>query len=197
MIAAAYYDENTGLASKLLSGADLSAFPQAENGELALLVSPSSLLPGYVSEGVYFAMPKKPDVFYVWQGFPDFCWQIDFALLKSEKKKWVKNHRDSLEFSHFFWNGSGFDADMVSRMRLQQAFEKAKRAIEQSESYEQPWKLADNSVIILSAQDVLGVYMAAGELTANAHAIAGTLEVLIDLCSTVEQVQAITWPQNT
>ena len=60
MITVIYYEANTGKAVKQLTGPDLSGFPEAPEGSLALLLVNSVRLPGYIVGTDFYPLPESP-----------------------------------------------------------------------------------------------------------------------------------------
>ncbi len=118
------------------------------------------------------------------------------AAARAQKKDEFMAAREAAEFGTFAWGGHTFDADMASRMRLQQAFAGAQEAIATNDTtWEQPWKTVSGAAVVLDAQDVVAVYRQACYVTKLSHAVAEMLCVFVDtLATTVEDVEAVQWP---
>jgi Domain of unknown function (DUF4376) len=143
------------------------------------------------------AKSNRPSLWVRWSNSA-MSWVDPRAISDRRAKKWadVKASRDAMEFGEFTWDGSRFDCDMVSQLRLQIAYDGAREAIEQEASFEQPWKLADNTFRVLSAADVVLVKRAQGENTKAAHLIAAGLWAQITTAEEPEDLEAITWPST-
>lgn len=159
MLAVAYYSSESGEVSRVLRGVDLNLFPQASASELAIFVGADAHLPGYIEAGEFRPMPEKPTPDHVFD-WSAKAWVLPLVGARAAKWREVKAARDAREFGPFEWNGNVFDGDADAQRRLQVALDGAKEALETGEPFATPWKLADNSVIMLLAQDVVDVYRA-------------------------------------
>jgi hypothetical protein len=114
---------------------------------------------------------------------------------KSQAHARIKQARDACEFGIFIWNGHAFDGDERSRGRLDGALEGAKEAIANgSTAWSKPWKLENNTVVHLSAPEMVEMVRAHYERMEFAHSTAGVLAYFIDTATTIEQLEAIQWP---
>ena len=119
---------------------------------------------------------------------------VPLEVLKASRWNILKAIRDKLERTTFTWNSNVFDSDEVSKVKLTLAGIKAVKALQSEESYNEYWTLADNSVILLSAQDMVDVLEALGNHIRNVHYIGRTLRIAIEEATTEEEVLAIVWP---
>ena len=153
----------------------------------------------YVDDGFQVKpCPAKPNLYSVFD-YPSLSWvdarEID--EFKQAAKQAMTAERDRREFGTFTWRDKVYDTNEVVRMRLQAAYEGARLALAASDTtWEQPWVIADNSAVVLSPQDVISLYTDMWNFTRGLHTTCGMLHVLIDMATTVEQVQAITWPED-
>jgi Domain of unknown function (DUF4376) len=116
------------------------------------------------------------------------------AELRAEAWSRIKRARDAAEFGPFVWGGHTFDGDAVSLSRLGQALEAARFAIATNDAaFTQPWKLANNAWITLTATQVFEVYRARAQNTLDAHLHAEALRMQVDAATSAEQLDAITW----
>lgn len=119
------------------------------------------------------------------------------ASLSAQKAmKWasIKAKRDQIEFSTFTANGNIFDAHVSSQSRIQGAALLATNAIASNSAFSIDWTLSDNSVVTLDAAGMIQVGMAMAAHINAAHAQARVLRVVIESATTVEAVEAVTWP---
>ncbi|HET8685534.1 MAG TPA: DUF4376 domain-containing protein [Methanosarcina sp.] len=117
------------------------------------------------------------------------------SLQESKDTKWneIKSQRDQHEFGCFTWNNYAFDANQVSQSRIMLAVMGAQIAIASNQNWSVDWRLADNTLITLSASDMLAVAEAMGQNTKDVHEHANQLRELIDAATTNDAVGEITW----
>jgi len=187
-----YYDSDTGKATTLLTAPDLAGFPPPPEGQLALMLPHSVCLPGYVEDFVFHTQPESPSDEHVFdwsskqwidpRGIDDF---------KAEKWKQVKALRDAREFGSFAWNGYIFDADVESQRRLNLAVISAQYALMSSQPWSVDWTLADNTVITMTASDMVAAVSAMQANINEAHVWARAIRALIVAASSVEELDAL------
>ena len=193
MIRVAYYDLATGAVSALLCGPSLEGMPLPAGLQGAVLTDYAGLLPAIYDGSSIIAVPAQPSAAHQWS-WPDRTWVLDITAARSDAWARIKAARDAAEFGTFGWAGHIFDGDELSFGRLSQALEAARFAITASDTtFTQPWKLADNSWITLTAQQVFEVYRARGLNTLNAHLHAEALRQQIDAATTITDLDAIQW----
>lgn len=191
MISAIYYVASTGEAHSVLSGPDLGGFPSPLQGDLAVLSADAIALPGYIADYVFVPLPSAPSPAHTWD-WDTKQWTLPLAAAKEAKWTSVKAARDAREFGPFTWNGHTFDGDRDAQRRLTVALEAAKESIAAGTTFSTFWKLADNTIVTLSAQDVVDVYRACGEHNIrDNHADAAAKYALIQAATTIEDLDAI------
>ncbi len=107
----------------------------------------------------------------------------------------INADRNQRELGTFQWDGSTFDCDIDSQRRLQGAVQLAQIALQAGQSYSAPWRLADNTVRTLSAQDLIQVGIALGQHVLNVHLIARQLKAQAACATTTTELDNIRWPQ--
>lgn len=117
-------------------------------------------------------------------------------LEKAKLKQWtiVKINRDIREFNGFVWDNSEFDSDPQSQSRIQGGVQLAQIAEQASQPFSITWTLKDNSVRVLSAQDMINVGLALAAHVQAVHQIGRAVREQINLATTVEEVELIAWP---
>jgi hypothetical protein len=120
--------------------------------------------------------------------------QLDIA--RGTKRMELNNARSSAEYAHFVFDGSSFDADADSQRRIAGAVQLAGISATVGQPYSVNWTLADNTVRTLSGAEMIGVGIALGQHVQAAHETAQTLKAQLDAATTLEEVAAITWPQE-
>lgn len=121
---------------------------------------------------------------------------VTLAVARAQTWQRIKAARDAAEFGPFVWDGHIFDGDAISLSRLSQALEAARDAKFTGDAgFSQPWKLADNTWVTLTADQVFQVYRARGQNTLNSHLHAEALraQIYAETTTTAEQLDAITW----
>lgn len=148
-------------------------------------------LDGWIdSDGQHHAVPSAPSKFHTWS-WEDKAW---VALLPAAKEMaWleVKNWRSNVEFGPFTYNGYRFDGDSAAQRRINLAVMGAQAALIAGVSWSMDWTLADNSVVTLSAVDMVGVAQALGANIAAAHEEARLKRAEIENATTLEELETI------
>ncbi len=118
------------------------------------------------------------------------------VLADAKAAKWVviKAARDAMEFGTFVWDGSAFDCDLLSQIRLQAAYDGAREAIDLAQPFSKRWKLANDSFRDLDKLEIVEVKRALGLNTENAHVIAAGLWVTLQEVTNIDQLEQIEWP---
>tara|TARA_R110000772_G_scaffold66607_3_gene148251 strand:- start:388 stop:993 length:606 start_codon:yes stop_codon:yes gene_type:complete len=130
-------------------------------------------------------MPTKGHIFDYSQGL----WAFDISLAKAEKWRAIKEKRTEQEFSNFDWGGYSVQCDEVSQRRLQGAVQMA--AI--SPSIIIDWTMEDNSVVSLTAPQVIEMGTALGLHVTATHERGRMLRQLINDATTETQLDLINW----
>lgn len=120
---------------------------------------------------------------------------VQLEVAKAVKRRQLNAMRDTLEFGWFTWDGSIFDANEKSQARIQGAFQLASLALATSQAFSVDWTLADNTVRTLSATDWMGVGQALAAHIQTCHVTARSLKAQVDAATSIEEVEAIQWPQ--
>jgi hypothetical protein len=153
----------------------------------------SSIINGecYVNGAQVVPVPPAPSTAHSWD-WSTKAWVLPLEAAKEAKWTAVKAARDVQEFGPFTWSGHTFDGDRDAQRRLTVALEAAKEAITSGSEFSTFWKLADNTVISLSAQDVVAVYRACGEHNIrDNHAAAAVKYAQIQAATTIQDLDAI------
>lgn len=188
----AYINIATGMVHTMLSAPGLDGMPEPSSGDLAVMTEYSGGLPAYWDGSAVRAVPEQPSKSHVWGHFSK-AWLLSLDAAKATKWQAVKATRDAREFGPFSWGGHAFDGDRDAQRRLTVALEAAKEAIAAGATFSTFWKLADNTIVTLSAQDVVDVYRACGEHNIrDNHAAAAVKYAQIQAATTLEQLDAIT-----
>lgn len=118
-------------------------------------------------------------------------WRDDrtVAEAKAQKVAELRDAREAFERGGFVWDGSTFDSDDKSQMRILGLVKDAERPY----FTERTWRLADNTWRILSAEDARGVWAALTEHVASAFQHFASLEAQVNAATTVAEVEAVHW----
>lgn len=172
-----------------LTGVDLSGFG-------AVIAEPTeapAIEPGEVAE-----RDGVEKVGGVWRQ----KWKVRNILPELKAAKWelAKANRDTAIDAGCTVPGVGtFDTDLLSRTNIHGAVTAATIASSQSLSFEVPWKLKDNSIIVLDAPTMIGAGMAVMQRTSDCHAHAQGLGLAIEAAVDFAALDAIDietgWPE--
>lgn len=114
--------------------------------------------------------------------------------LKDDKWAEIKVARDEVDFGTFTWDGSVFDADLTSQLRIQGAVLLAQLALANEEPFGIGWTLANNSVRTLTATEMIQVGVALSLHVNAVHEISRDLRSDIYNANSSETVDEILWP---
>lgn len=188
-----YYELSTGKAVSVQQAPDLSGFPEPIPGQLALLLVSHVSLPGYVEGTTYYQLPPQPSRVHVFN-YTTKQWEDPRTLddFKLEKQIQLKKQRDVVEFSPFTYNGMTFDGDLDAQRRLSVLVSAAKSAIAAGYSFTKDFTLADNTVVQLTAEDLIGIEMAKLWQVDVAFQEYRLKKAAIEAAATLEELEAIT-----
>ena len=113
--------------------------------------------------------------------------------LKTEKRAEINAARDAAEQGGFFYMGKTFDSDVVSCIRIQGAAQSMQAAAMVEEVPTITWTCKDNSIIELTAQELLGLSVALAEWSNTCHQKATMLKAQIETATSKEELENITW----
>jgi hypothetical protein len=173
----------SGDASSIAAEAELAV------GQLFVISDVSvDISTGYVDGGVVYPMPAQPDAYHE---FDYTTKQWLFSLQYSKDLKWqeMKAARTAQEFGSFDLGGNAYQCDEVSQRRLQGAVQ---LAVLDSNAVIN-WTLADNSVVILMASEIIALGVALGTHVATTHERGRLLRTQIEATTTAAELNAIQW----
>lgn len=118
-------------------------------------------------------------------------WVDERSLQEYKDAKWeeMKAERQAQEFSTVTYNGNVYDADALSQQRIQGAAQLA--VLDANISVD--WTLLDNSVVTLTAAEIIGLGIALGVHVTAAYNRGRTVRVEVESATTKAEVDAITW----
>jgi hypothetical protein len=142
----------------------------------------------YITEGFVTEIPERPAPFMEFN-YNKKVWIDPRSLEKAKIDKWVsvKKERDKKYREPFLFNGSLFQPDIQTIMA------KAQVAQLDLASFSQSWVTADNHVVTLNGDDMIGMGLAIDARNSDVFVKSQQLRALIETAITNEQVDAITW----
>ena len=111
---------------------------------------------------------------------------------KAAKINELKSTRNTKELEPILYNGVLFDADKDSLDRLNYAI--ITLTATHTESID--WTTAENTDVPMSVNDLNLVIASVGNRSNQLHIIYRNLKEQVNACTTVEEVDAITWPED-
>ena len=111
--------------------------------------------------------------------------------VKAQKIQSLKYARDTKELEPVLYNNHLFDFDQKSYERITAAI----YALDITGGTIE-WTLADNGTVNVSTNDLRGVIAQAAVRSNQLHIIYRDLKEQVNACTTVEEVEAITWPED-
>lgn len=146
-----------------------------------------------MKDGVLTDVGTNPGPSYRWD-ITLKSWIPDLEKAKTTKLQQLKTARTKKESGGFAWDGSVFDSDPQSQLRLQGAVQLAQMSSASNTPFSIEWTLKDNTVRTLSGNDMIAVGLAlAGHIT-GVHELYRDLKNEVDMATTVQQVDNINWP---
>jgi hypothetical protein len=136
------------------------------------------------------AKSSSPGYLYKWSN-SQMTWvdTRDLATAQQQSLDKVKAARDDFLNGGFTWDGSTFDSDDTSQLRLLGLYTAA-----QDPSYQpEAWRLQDNSWRVLSADDAKNVWNALKQHIQDAFTKFANYETQINATTTNAQADAIVW----
>ena len=118
------------------------------------------------------------------------------SLEETKAAKWqeIKAIRDEKENAGFpYMGGKTLDSDNRAVQRISIAVQAAQTAIAAGKPFNLEWTCTDNSVIAMTAGEVIGMSVALANHTNTLHEKARLLRQQIDSATTAEGVEAVEW----
>lgn len=124
---------------------------------------------------------------------------LSVAERKLEMVESIKSIRDARIAGGATVQGIGvFDSDDAARLNITGAVVMAQVAIAANQPFSMSWKLANNTLVTLNAQQMIAVGLAAGTHVAACHARAQALGVAVQAAASHDDLDAIDlssgWP---
>lgn len=137
------------------------------------------------------AGPPKPSARHRWNPVA-LEWHLPVSAMRSVKDaQWdaVKKSRSIAESAGFDWGGGRFQSGAVSQQRINS---KALLATLDA-GFSEEWILSDNTVMTLSASDMVSVGLALGTHMAIQFKKSQVLRAEIEAATTIDDVLAVCW----
>ena len=139
-------------------------------------------------ENMYYAgwwrdIPKQPSVFHIFD-YSVKQWVDPRSLEQVKDQKWseIKSEREATEYGGFYFLDQIFDSDITSQSRIISASELG---------VDVDWTLKDNTVVLLSAEQLKKLRMTLAQHVADCHIRSRIARQLIYESETIEQVNSI------
>ena len=140
------------------------------------------------------ALAAQPDGLFAGATYVADAAVDDIETARARKWADIKAERDRLECGGFDMPGIGrFDSDADSRARIVGAVTAAKIAKDASQPFNVEWTLADNTAVMLDADQVISVGFAMLTHTTSTHEKGRNLRSAIVAAEDAESLDAITW----
>lgn len=143
------------------------------------------------NNSIIVPLPNRTSPLHIYNYDTD-SWEITLDMAKKRKWEDIKLIRKQKEFSTFIFNGNVYDCDELSRSRIQGAVQMA--LLDPNITID--WTLSDNTVINMTSSDIISMGVTLGNHTNNIFNISRSLRTSIDSAITVDQVEALSWPQD-
>lgn len=181
--------------TKVVEGA-----PQISKSGGSFIVADTEYIPGkgYYSNGSFHVIPESPDPIMTFN-YESLIWEDPRSLEQLKTDKWaeIKTHRDAEEFGPFVYNGMTFDGDADAQRRLMVYISVSKSALSQGIEFSLEFTLANNTEVMLQANDFVAIELAKANQVAAVFAKAALLRQQITEASSKEELEAISWDTVT
>lgn len=139
--------------------------------------------------------PEAPSPFHKFDYLTQ-SWVDPRSLDELKEFQWslIKEKRMEVEYGGFTWNNHLFDSDLVSQSKIQGAVQLALISASSSTPYSVEWTLKDNTVIEMSADDILAAGIALATHLLYCHNLSRLLRENIFNATTREEVLSVSWP---
>jgi hypothetical protein len=188
------YELATGRIVEQAGSSFLDDLPDTAPGLGKLIGSVDDITQWRVVDGSLVSIPPTPSIHHVWD-WTLAAWVDPRNLDQLKDAKWaeIRAQRQLAEQGGFTWSGMTFDSDTLSQQRIQGAAVLALMAQLGSMPWSIDWTLADNSVVTLSAADMIAVGQALGAHVASVHATARALRLEILAAGSAEALAQVAW----
>lgn len=139
--------------------------------------------------GEWVTRPERPNAASTWD-YSTRAWVTSLATRRDAQWALIKAAELEADADPYTWSGHVFQADAVSRRRLQEALLDKLLTEAGGGTYSVEWTLLDNSRLTLSGADLAAVYLGIASRATAVHDKAQDKRALIYASSTPED---ITW----
>ena len=139
--------------------------------------------------GVFLTKPPAPSPDYEWND-EQFVWLLNLSTAKTSAKARITQARDADELNGLEAYGKTFDSDVDSQRRILVA---ANTAQVVGESFSIDWTCADNSVLTLGYEQMIGLPAIMAQVGDQLHQKARTLKAQIDAATTLAEIESVVW----
>lgn len=172
------------------SGLEENVLADMVGRDFVIAEGPVSSDTHYVNGGVLKPYPVKTSPHMVWDNL-DEIWVEDLAGAKAVKWGEIKLARYGVLFGTLTYAGNVYDIDASSQQDIMGAAQLA--LFDSTTSVE--WTLADNTSVVLTASDLIGLGVALGQHKDQAHKTARQLRAQIEAATSQAELDAIAWPE--
>lgn len=142
-------------------------------------------------EGYIEMFGRRPSIKHTSQA--DGTWGYPLELAKKEKWQEMKVIRNQKEQAGLPYMGKVLDVDALSMQRIVILVQAAQTAINQNQKFSINWTTKDNSEVLLTAQDVVGIPVAFAQYNDKLHVKAQSLKEAIYKAETLEEIEKFSW----
>lgn len=191
----AIYDVATGRIARSGHGMEADARAHIGAGQDILLIE-ADWRTQYISAGAPVAIPPSPSDRHEWN-WQAKAWGLKpLADLQAAKWEEMKLQRSAAIEAPLVTPYGTFDADELSRTNIAQTAQFAQTQAQSLAPGLTPlvdFTLANNTVVTLTAQQMIQVALLLASQVQTAYARGRTVRAAIQACTTAAQVAAITW----
>ena len=162
--------------------------PGAYEGMLEIPENPP-LGSTHYRNGEFLGQPAQPSPDYDWDD-AQFVWLLNLTTAKTSAKDRITKARDTDELNGFEAYGKTFDSDVDSQRRILIASATAQGV---GASFSIDWTCADNSVITLGYEQMIGLPALMAIIGDQLHQKARTLKAQIDAATTLAEIESAVW----
>ncbi len=146
-----------------------------------------------IKSGVLTDVGPNPGPSYRWDTNSE-SWIPDIPKAKENKLQQLKATRDQKESGGFVWDGSVFDSDPLSQLRIQGSVALAQVAFASNTPFTIEWTLKNNSIRSLSGQDMIQVGLSLANHIITIHQTYRDLKEQLSNATTLQVIDNILWP---
>jgi hypothetical protein len=121
--------------------------------------------------------------------------KTDLEFAREKKKAEMKLMRDAIERDGFVYMGHVFDSDQDAFNRMTGAEREASAALAAGQPFEKYWRLKNNGIVLLDAEQVLGMLPQLSRYVTTLHERYNAKKLQIDDALDTMSVEAITWDE--